>query len=106
MILRNKLFVLPPPKSTTPKDPDPKKTEFPTAGTFDATALTGVAGGGILGIIAGLICLGINSWDSFTGLSRPFELVKSICISFGFWLPRAYWGIASEKKIIKAFYII
>lgn len=51
---------------------------------FEATALTGTAGGGIGGMIAGLVKLGMNSWDSLTGLSTAFEFVRSISVIWSY----------------------
>lgn len=44
--------MLPFPKSTTPKDPEPRKVAPWFDGTLEATAFTGTAGGGIWGMIA------------------------------------------------------
>lgn len=51
IILTIKINV-PPPKSITPRAPDPRNTAPLSAGTLAATAFTGVAGGGTGGIIA------------------------------------------------------
>jgi hypothetical protein len=62
------------PRSTTPSDPDPRKTAPLEAGMFAAAAFTGVAGIGIRGSTAAPIDWGgMYSWPSITGLSRELD---------------------------------